>query len=141
VVLQSYKCSIEKKLERDISSDIKSEFQIYTGIISSSDSYLRVPNVVAQLNEASQFFDEKVSNLLNSSTKCQMNWIAERNIFAKSCIEKSESFKSLYSGVHYFGYYQGQKIIYQILFLKEFTQQNHKDLAEKFLKGTKGGVL
>jgi hypothetical protein len=140
-VKYSYHCSMSKKTERDVATDIKPDLQIFAGVISTEEPYLRVPSVTNRLNEASQFLNPVVSEILNGSSTCQMYWISERNIFAKSCVEKSDSFKNLYTGVHYFGYYQGQKIIYQALFLKDFAEQNHKDIVQKFLKETKGNVL
>ena len=127
--------------DREIASALAPELQISTGIVSTDEAYLRVPIVTEQMREISVLLQEQDGGHFAKAEQCVEYWVAEKNIFSKSCIKKNDTFVNLYDGFHLVGYYQNQKVVYQAYFAKGFSKKSHRDIVEKVIKETKGNVL
>lgn len=140
-VSQALKCTVYTPKDRNMASELKPDYEVYTGVLSTEDPYLRVQNVVSQLSELKGQLNDSVYEAIADSKKCISHWISDRQIYAESCIERNETFKGLYNGAHIFAFYQNKQIVYNVILLKRFSDQNQKEIVEKFLAETKGSVL
>lgn len=135
------KCYSLPSDERDIASQIRPSYEAYTGVIETDEPYLKVQNVSGQVN----FLHEQLllthAELAHFPQKCMSNWISDKNIFIKSCVERNSQFKGLYNSVHTFGFYHDKKIIYKTISLKAFSDSNQKEIVKKLLNEMKGNVL
>ena len=141
-ITKAFNCKATMGLERELASAaLAPEFNVATGIMNTSEPYLRVNTVSSQMREISDLLDSRELNHSSQPEKCIEYWISERNIFSKSCIRKNDLFSKLYDGYHLIGFYQNQKIVYQAYHLKAFSKQSHQNIIDKIIKETKGSVL
>jgi hypothetical protein len=138
---QAFECRVQGALPvREISSTLKPEYTVLTGVLKTDEPFLKIPAVAAQLSLLSTQMDEEtVSGMVLG--RCISHWISEKQVYMKSCVQKNGTFNDLYNGYHLIGFYHNQKIIYKFLKAKGFTKDNQTEIVEKMLNSTRGSVL
>jgi hypothetical protein len=138
---QAYTCHVQGSLpSREVSSTLKPEYTVLTGVLNTDEPFLKIPSVVAQLSLLGTQMDaDTVSGM--ALGRCISHWIAEKQLYIKSCITRNGTFNDLYDGYHMIGFYHNQKIIYKFLKTKSFTKDNQMEIVEKMLNSTRGSVL
>lgn len=138
---QAFECRVQGSLSsREISSTLRPEYTVLTGVLKTDEPFLKVPAVTAQLALLGTQMDaDTVSGM--ALGRCISHWIAEKQLYMKSCVTKNGTFNDLYNGYHLIGFYHNQKIIYNFLKTKGFTKDNQTEIVEKMLNSTRGSVL
>lgn len=138
---QAFECHVQGSLpSREISSTLRPEYTVLTGVLKTDEPFLKIPAVTSQLSLlGSQMDADTVSGM--ALGRCISHWIAEKQLYMKSCVTKNGTFNDLYNGYHLIGFYHNQKIIYKFLKVKGFTKDNQTEIVEKMLNSTRGSVL
>ena len=137
----AFKCHLLIAKQRDVANHLKPEYLVHTGMLQTEDAYLKTQNAAGQLELLGSQLNDEALILLQDPNKCISHWISDRQMYVKSCIKRNDVFKGLYNGLHLFGFYHNKKIIYKAIELNGFSDQNQKEIVQKFLKEMKGNVL
>jgi hypothetical protein len=138
---QAFECHVQGALPaREVSSTLRPEYTVLTGVLKTDEPFLKVPSVAAQLSLLSTQMDEDTVGGM-ALGRCMSHWIAEKQLYMKSCVTKNGTFNDLYNGYHLMGFYHNQKIVYKFLKTKGFTKDNQTQIIEKMLNSTRGSVL
>lgn len=137
----AFKCTVLNAKVREVASNLKPDYNVYTGMLQTEDAYLKTQNTAGQLELLGTQFNDEILALIEDQSKCISHWISDRQIYVKSCIKRNEVFKGLYNGFHIFGFYHNKKILYKAIELNGFSDLNQKEIVQKFLKDMKGNVL
>ncbi len=138
---QAFACHVQGSLSsREISSTLRPEYTVLTGVLKTDEPFLKIPSVATQLALLGTQMDaDTVSGM--ALGRCISHWIGEKQLYMKSCVTKNGTFNDLYNGYHLIGFYHNQKIIYKFLKAKGFTKDNQTEIVEKMLNATRGSVL
>ncbi len=127
--------------ERTPASHIRPSYEVFTGVVETDEPYLKIQKAAGEIDFIHEHILAVHPDLIQNPPNCMTNWISDRNVFVKSCVERNELFKGLYNGVHTFGFYHDKKIIYKTISLQAFSDSNQKEIVKKFLSEMKGNVL
>ncbi len=138
---QAFKCGLNgPRGSREVSSNLQPEYTVLTGVLQTDDAFLKVPSVTAKLSLLAAQMDADIVSGMTLG-RCIAHWIAEKQLYMKSCVTKNGTFSDIYNGYHLMGFYHNQKIIYKFLKTKGFTKDNQTQIVEKMLNATRGSVL
>lgn len=138
-VVDAYVC-YSSNTSRELAS-LKPMYTISTGIFNSRESFPSTTSFSVEMNKVSIALETVADGFSEADKSCISNWVQQHNIWTKSCITKSDAVAKLYDGIHTFGFYKNKKLIYESIYLKNFSADNHKSVVDKFLTELRGSYL